>query len=79
MTASRMSAGKLVSQLFGKVQDMLEGDHSLLFILIDEAGVHDAAIILACQHGACCCVVQQCMHAVASSPACSRNCGAAAG
>ena len=31
LTAADVCAGKLVSQLFGKVQDMLEGDHSLLF------------------------------------------------
>lgn len=43
-------AGKLVSKLFTKVQEMLEGDDSLLFILIDEASpclrsfcMHDGA------------------------------------
>lgn len=51
VTACHMFAGKLVSQLFGKVQDMLEGDHSLLFILIDEAGMQDVPSIAGCQHG----------------------------
>lgn len=39
-----------MSQLFGKVQDMLEGDHSLLFILIDEVSMHAALVIVVCQH-----------------------------
>jgi hypothetical protein len=70
-------AGKLVSQLFGKVQDMLEGDHSLLFILIDEAGMHAAPVVVGCQHAGG--WQEACMQSAGHQHAVACRCGAAAG